>query len=350
MRRRHQLFKADYKHDERMLELLVASVMGLWATYFFITRVVVKMFPSWGIVGVDVHKPDKPSIPEMGGTALLVGISCFVVVTILLDALTYELLAIFLTIMVAGAIGIADDVFKLNKRVKPALCMLAGLPIVLMGTYPKNLALPFSISFHISTLYPLLVLVALTVTANSINMFDVMNGVASGTSSVVLVALVLSWFVKFIVTGGSGMASIIDGALMVLPPVALLFFYNRYPSKIFLGDTGTLSMGAAIGAVAIVYGLEFPAVVAMMVPITNAFFSIFSHGGLFERSELKERPILIGEDGRLSSNPSPKAPLTLTRLMLLLGYDNEKDLFTGFMELTLAMALAAIICGVFVWW
>ena len=178
----YQTLKAEHKHDERMLELLVASVMGLWATYVFITRVIVKMFPSWGIVGVDVHKPGKPSIPEMGGTALLVGISCFVVVTILLDALTYELLAIFLTMMIAGAIGIADDVFKLNKRVKPALCMLAGLPIVLMDTYPKNLVLPFSISFHVPTLYALLVPIALAVTTNSINMFDVMNGVASGTS------------------------------------------------------------------------------------------------------------------------------------------------------------------------
>ncbi|HYA21992.1 MAG TPA: hypothetical protein VEG31_02320 [Thermoproteota archaeon] len=332
-----------------MLELLVASVMGLWATYFFITRVVMKLFPSWGIAGVDVHKPDKPSIPEMGGTAFLVGISCFMAAAILLDAFTYELLAIFLTVVVAGAIGIADDVFKLNKRVKPLLCMLSGLPIVLLGTYPKDLVFPFSISFHISTLYPLLILIALAVTTNSINMFDVMNGVASGTSSLVLVALVLSWCVKLIVIGGSGMASIVDGSLMILPPVALLFFYNRFPSKIFLGDTGTLSMGAAIGAFSIVYGLEFPAVVAMMVPITNAFFSIISHGGLFERSELKERPILIGEDGRLSSNPSPKAPLTLTRLMLLLGYDNEKDLFIGFMYLTLAMVLAAIVCSVFVW-
>jgi len=332
-----------------MLELAVAAVMGLWATYLFVTRVVVRVFPSWGIVGVDVHKPDRPSIPEMGGTALLVGISCFVAAAALLDALTYELSAIFLTIMVAGAIGIADDIFKLNKRVKPVLCMLAGLPIVLMGTYPKSLILPLSISFRIPTLYPLLILVALAVTTNSINMFDVMNGVASGTSLVVLVALVLSWFVKFIIVGGSGMVPIIDGALMVLPPMALLFFYNRYPSKIFLGDTGTLAMGAAIGAFAIVYGIEFPAVVAIMVPITNAFFSIFSHGGLFERSELKERPILVREDGRLSSNPDPKAPLTLTRIMLLLGYDNEKDLFTGFMYLTVTMALAAIISGVFVW-
>jgi len=332
-----------------MLELLVAAVMGLWATWFFITRVVMKMFPSWEIVGIDIHKPNKPSIPQMGGTAFLVGISCFATAAVLLNAFTDELLAIFLTIVIAGAVGIADDIFKLNKRVKPLLCMLSGLPIVLLQTYPKELVFPFSISFHIPTLYPLLVLVALAVTTNSINMFDVMNGVASGTSSLVLVALVLSWIVKFIITGGSGMTSIIDGTLMVLPPVAVLFFYNRYPSRIFLGDTGTLSMGAAIGAFAIVYGLEFPAVVAMMVPITNAFFSIVSHGGLFERSELKERPILIGEDAKLSSNPSPKAPLTLTRLMLLLGYDNEKDLFTGFMYLTLVMALAAIICGVFVW-
>jgi len=331
-----------------MLELLIATVLGLATTCLFIRRVVMRIFPSRRIVGTDIHKPDKPEIPEMGGVGLLAGTCVYVAVAALTGVVSGEMLSIFLTIVVAGAIGIIDDIFKLNKRVKPALCMLAGLPILLIRSYPIELAVPFSVSFHIPILYVLLVPIAIAVTTNAINMFDVMNGVASGSSLIVLSSLVVAWLVKCSFVGGD-FTTMMGGALMVLPLMAVLFWYNRYPSKIFLGDTGTLSLGAAIGAFSIVYGLEFPAIIAMMVPITNAFFSLFSHGGLFERSELKERPILIAADGRLSSNPSPNAPLTLTKIMLLLGYDREKDVSAGFMYLTLAMALAGVLSAILIW-
>lgn len=332
-----------------MLELLIATVLGLATTYFFIKRIVIRTFPTWSIVGTDVHKPDKPKIPEMGGVGLLAGICVYVAAAALMGGVSREVLSIFLTIMVAGAIGIIDDVFKLNKRVKPALCMLAGLPILLIGSYSTELDVPFSVSFHIPILYVLLVPVAIAVTTNAINMFDVMNGVASGSSLIVLSSLVITWLVKYVLIGGADATTMMGGTLMVLPLMAVLFWYNRFPSKIFLGDTGTLALGAAIGAFSIVYGVEFPAIVAMMVPITNAFFSLFSHGGLFERSELKERPILIAADGRLSSNPSSSAPLTLTKIMLLLGYDRERDVSIGFMYLTLAMSVAAVLSAILIW-
>jgi len=331
-----------------MLELLIATALGLAATYFFINGIVMRIFPSRRIVGTDVHKPDKPEIPEMGGVGLLAGTCVYIAVAALTGAMSGEMLSIFLTIVVAGGIGIIDDIFGLDKRVKPALCTLAGLPILLIGSYPIELAVPFSVSFHIPILYVLLVPIAIAVTTNAINMFDVMNGVASGSSLIVLSSLVIAWLAKYMLVGGD-VTTMMGGALMVLPPMAVLFWYNRYPSKIFLGDTGTLALGAVIGAFSIVYGVEFPAIVAMMVPITNAFFSLFSHGGLFERSELKERPILIAADGKLSSNPSPNAPLTLTKIMLLLGYDREKDVSAGFIYLTLAMSAAAIFSAILIW-
>ena len=332
-----------------MLALVAASIAGGVATYLFTTRVVMKRFARWGIAGVDVHKPGKPKVPEMGGTALLFGTFCFVTVLALLGALTGELLSIFMAILIAGLIGVIDDRYTLNKRVKPALCALAGLPIVLMGTYPHELLLPLSVSFNIPTLYMILVPIALAVTANAINMFDVMNGVASGTSLIVLLTLVVTWSVRFILVGGTDVAFATGAALMLLPPAVVLFAFNRYPSRVFLGDTGTLALGAAIGAFVVVSGLEFPGVVVMMVPITNAFFSIFSHGGLFERSELKSRPISVGDDGRLSSNPDPSAPLTLTRIILLLGYEREEEVFLAYMQLTLVTAILSVLCGLLIW-
>jgi len=332
-----------------MLGLVAAAVAGLVVTYLFLTKVVMKRFPGRGIVGVDVHKPNRPAIPEMGGTALLAGICAYVAVAALLGSLTNEATAVFLTVIASGAIGVADDLFKLDKRVKPALCALAGIPIVLLETHPSTLVLPLSVTFNIPTLYPLLVLIAIAVTTNATNMFDVMNGVASGTSLIVLASLVLAWFMKCFFVGGMDVTAIFGAALMMLPTLFVVFAYNKYPSKVFLGDTGTLAMGGAVGAFAIVFGLELPGVLMMMVPITNSFFSIFSYGGLFERSELRTRPILVGADGRLSSNPDPGAPLTLTRIMLLLGYEGEEEVFGGYMLLTLVMALIALASGFLAW-
>jgi len=330
-----------------MLDLIVTAVISLIAAYLFIKKVVLERFPKLGIVGKDVHKPGTPVSPEMGGTAFLFGIVVYVAILGLLRPLRPEVVSTFLAIMIAGAVGIIDDLRKLGKRIKPLLTMISAAPLMLMGTTGEYLALPLGVSFHIPTLYALIAPIALAVTSNAINMFDVMNGTATGTSVLAISFLVLAGVAKFFMGGNINLDTLAQMALMILPALLVIYHFNRYPARVFVGDTGTLSMGAAIGAFSIIFGLEVMGVVAMMLPITNAFFSLFSLGRLFERSELETRPILVREGGLLEPNLDRRAPITFTRIMLLLGYKTERELVEAYFEIVLLTSLVGLIVSTF---
>ena len=330
-----------------MLDLIAAAAVSAIAAYLFLRKVVMERFPKLGIAGKDVHKPGTPLIPEMGGMALLFGMIVYIVTLSLLRPLSPEIVSVFLTIMIAGAIGIIDDLKKLGKTTKPLLTTISAAPLILMGTTQEYLTLPLGISFHIPTLYKLIAPVTLAVTSNAINMFDVMNGTATGTSIVTISFLILAGVAKSLMGGGIGLDVLTQAALMVLPALLVIYYFNRYPSRVFVGDTGTLSMGATIGALSIVFGLEVMGVTTMMLPITNAFFSLFSLGRLFERSELEARPILVREGGLLEPNLDKRAPITFTRMMLLLGYSNERELVETYLDIVLLTAFLGLMVSIF---
>jgi len=107
---------------------------------------------------------------------------------------------------------------------------------------------------------PLYILVA----ANLVNMHSGFNGLASGTSLIILIFLILKSFI----VGFSGDIVAI-GALT--GSLIALWWYNRYPSQIFEGNTGALMIGAAIGIVIIVKGFYITGFI-MFIPHTFNFF------------------------------------------------------------------------------
>ena len=78
----------------------------------------------------------------------------------------------------------------------------------------------------------------------------------------------------------------------------------------------------------------------------NAFHSLASIGGFLERREIKERPITIDNEGIFTANPAPKAPLTLTRLLLSKGPLKEVDIIRDMFYLTLISGSMALITSI----
>ncbi|MDH5441547.1 MAG: hypothetical protein OEY31_13180, partial [Candidatus Bathyarchaeota archaeon] len=85
----------------------------------------------------------------------------------------------------------------------------------------------------------------------------------------------------------------------------------------------TLSIGAALGALAIMGRLEIIAAVAFMPQIMNAFYGLSSIGRLYERRDVS-RPIRILHDGRVAASDDEKAPITLARMILARGPLTER--------------------------
>jgi len=130
---------------------------------------------------------------------------------------------------------------------------------------------------------------------------------------------------------------------ILLGSLIAFYIYNRFPAKVFSGDVGSLTVGAAIGAIAILTRIEIIMVVALMPHIMNAFYGLSSIGRLYERREVKSRPVKLLENGKLTASLDEKAPITLSRLILIQEPLTEKEVFEIIMFLTLASSILAIL-------
>ncbi|MGB9718162.1 MAG: hypothetical protein ACP5PQ_01290 [Thermoproteota archaeon] len=320
-----------------MLEnpVLVAAASGAigLATSMLTLKYIARNFIKLGISGVDYHKPGKPRIPEMGGLAFIIGVAAASIPAVLLSLYVSEVLGVMFTVLATGLVGVIDDLKKLGAVEKPLLTAAAGLPLILLHPYSGSLVLPLGIIFRIPLIYTVVIPGLLAVVSNSVNMFDTMNGTATGSSLMVLTTLTLTVALKHFTGGGFDMFLTSLLFSIVFPPMLALFTYNKYPARVFVGDTGTLSIGGALLAFSVVQGCEIPLIISLLPHLTNGFFNLSSVGRLFERSELKERPIVVSENGTIYANRDLKAPITLTRFVAALGFRSEKEIIKAIMTL-----------------
>jgi phospho-N-acetylmuramoyl-pentapeptide-transferase len=154
-------------------------------------------------------------------------------------------------LFVGGLIGLVDDRAKLRvgsrgipARLKLPLQVALAIPIAVLAVFFSGfhqILLPTSPWI----LFPLAV-VAIVATANAVNLTDGMDGLAGSLSVIALGALVL--LLPRAPDGEKAVALSLCGAL-----VAFLVF-NRYPARVFMGDTGSLAIGYALAAMAIQQG------------------------------------------------------------------------------------------------
>ena len=166
-------------------------------------------------------------------------------------------------LVAGGLIGFADDRSKLQvgtrgipARLKFPIQILLAIPIAWLATQQggsHQLFLP-DIPWLI---FPLAV-VAIVGTANAVNLTDGMDGLAGGLSAIAFAAIVL--LLPGALAGEKAVAMTLCGAL-----VGFLIF-NRYPARVFMGDTGSLAIGFALAAMAVQQGL------ILLLPLVGLVF------------------------------------------------------------------------------
>lgn len=303
---------------------------------FLSTPLIMKLMIKIGKTGIDIHKLNKPMIPEMGGLSIILGILISTIIMYVLNELTTIVIASLLAALIAGIIGLLDDFFDLGGVIKPALTIFAFLPIWFMGAYYPHPALPFIPGTRLFIVYSLLLPFSIAVTANAVNMLDVINGATPLTTIPVFIALAVSG----ILLGGRGIELI---SIIAIASLVAFYYYNKYPAKTFMGNVGDFFIGGLIGALAVTGRLEIVGIVALMPQIMNGFYILSSMKRLFEHRSVKDKPVKLREDGLLEASDNPKAPLSLLRLLLMKGPEHEKDLAISFFMLSLVSCMLAII-------
>ena len=316
------------------------TALTVSAAAFVVTYLATPPLASWlkhrGIVGIDVHKLDRPKIPEMCGLSIIAGLTAGTLSLELLGGLSPDIVAFLATVLIAGAIGTIDDLRPLNPKLKPALTALAAIPILLLGTYNPHPVFPLIGAFRLTILYPILIFFAIAVPANAVNMLDVFNGSMSGTLTIVSLTLAA-------VLAVSGKTTAMGLALALFGSLFAFYLFNRHPARVFGGDTGSLAAGAAVGALAVIGRIELVAIVALVPYIMNAFYGLASIGRLYERREIKPRPVRLRSDGMLEATTDRHAPVTLTRLILAEGPMPERQIVRVMQLLTVLSSAMAVL-------
>ncbi len=221
----------------------------------------------------------KAGTPTMGGIIILISIVVPTVLFARLDNL-YVLLILLATIW-GGAIGLLDDYLKVVKKMPKGLIgrykivgqvtlgLIIGSVLYFHPEFSDVRALstvPFfkNLNLYFGYLYIPVVILVITATSNSVNITDGLDGLAIGLVGITAVAWAgisyisgrvdFSHYLNIIYLPGAGELTVYSAALI---GASLGFlWWNVYPSKVFMGDTGSLSLGCAVGALAVLLHKE----------------------------------------------------------------------------------------------
>lgn len=247
--------------------IAVGVFVALLGTFITMPRIIYKLHGAQ-ITGRDINKPGRPVVAEMGGIGVFLGFNAGVFVVVLLYPLPAEtqniLLAALITAAGAAMTGVMDDLVELRQRFKAFIPLVFAAPLgVYLADYTVAFPLLGAVDFWI--FYPLLLVpLGITCAANGFNMIEGYNGLGAGMGIVMAAAL--------------SILSVLNGhleALIVLLPLlgALCAFlwFNRYPARVFPGDTMTLLVGATLAAGAMLGKVEFWGAL-LFVPHVIEFF------------------------------------------------------------------------------
>lgn len=204
----------------------------------------------------------KTGTPTMGGLVFLIAIIITVlVVTFMAGLLTAKVWILLLVLFGYGLIGFLDDFIKvvlkrnlgltsLQKLIAQIIIAVISFFVLSGSDFETGVNIPFTnISIELSWLYVFFIIFWLVGFSNAVNLTDGLDGLVAGTASIAFAAFgVLAIYqdemaiaiFTFSVTGG------LLGFLI----------FNKYPAKVFMGDTGSLALGGALAMVSILLKQE----------------------------------------------------------------------------------------------
>lgn len=273
----------------------------------------------------------KKGTPTMGGIIIIVSLLGSVLLVCRLDSI-YTLLLVITTLW-CGSIGFADDyikVFKHNKEgmsEKGKLILQFGLGLVIALTvcispdipterlvttipfvkaheFDYSWLSPFSGQLGVYTswgIYMAMIIIVILACSNGTNLADGMDGLSAGTSAIVGVAIgVMAWlggdaldskYLNIMHIPGSGEVAVFMAAFV--GALVGFLWYNTFPAMVFMGDTGSLTIGGIIGVSAVLIRKE------LLLPVLCGIFLMESLSVIIQRTWFKHTKKKYGEGRRV---------------------------------------------------
>lgn len=221
----------------------------------------------------------KAGTPTMGGIIIMLAI--IVSLVLWADFTNIYILLIFLATIPMALVGFLDDYLKVVSKIEKGLIskykllgqIILGLAIgTIIYFHPEfeginsNTSLPFfkNLEIDFGVLYIAFVTFIVAGTSNAVNLTDGLDGLAAGLCAIAFLAFAgmsyvtghvnFSDYLNIIYLPKSGELTVFCSA--VFGASLGFLWYNAHPAEVFMGDTGSLALGSALGAVAILIKKE----------------------------------------------------------------------------------------------
>ena len=251
-----------------MIGFLLSTVLGL-----FLIPLLKKIHLGQKIsVFVGEAHRKKEGTPTMGGLIFIVPTVISTLALILTDKVSYTSnLGIVLLVFIGYAcIGFLDDFLSVRKgdneglTVYQKLIMQVLIAIGFFYIYMRSggqtswVVGTLGIDIELGWLYGLAILFVLVGASNAVNLTDGLDGLAGGLSAIAFIAYAL-------ISLSVGFEDIGLFSLILVGGLMGFLIYNTHPAKVFMGDTGSLSLGAVMGAIAILTHRELTLLVVASI-------------------------------------------------------------------------------------
>ena len=216
---------------------------------------------------VEAHR-NKAGTPTMGGLIFIIPTFAITLFLLLTGKIEYSvnLVIVLFVFLSYGLIGFLDDFISLRRKTNKGLTQFQKILLQLIvalvfyvlfrqytagDSYLRISAL--GIDWNLGWFYGVFILFLLVGSSNAVNLTDGLDGLAGGLSAIAFLAFGLiamgSWWIE----GNSDMGIF---CFILMGSIMGFLVYNSNPAKVFMGDTGSLTLGATMATIAILTSHE----------------------------------------------------------------------------------------------
>jgi UDP-N-acetylglucosamine--dolichyl-phosphate N-acetylglucosaminephosphotransferase len=273
--------------------MLISILLISFITSFVLFPIMIFRLKKAGIVGKNMNSATQEEVAEMGGLVIVAGFAAGIFAVIATNTFfdifpSVNLISIstaLLAILIVTLIGIFDDLVSMPQKVKAFMPVFAALPLIVIKEGSSFIKIPFMGNVDFGLLYTLVIIPSeITIAANAVNMLAGFNGLEVGMGIVAMGCLAI---IAYLI----GKITVLVILLAALGALLAAFYYNWYPAKVLVGDVGTLSIGAIIGAIVIMGNFEIagailliPYLIDFLIKAKNHFpysFGVYKEGKLY---------------------------------------------------------------------
>lgn len=277
--------------------LVIIVLIITLALSLSLTPLMIRLAPVLGALDKpNERKVHQGLMPRLGGLAIYLAFVCGV---LLLDKTTdlfagsSVLIYLLLSCGLVVACGFVDDIINISPKIKLLIQVAAALLFIQGGAYVDFITNPFTggqISLGFLGI-PVTVLWLVGI-SNAVNLIDGLDGLSAGTSAIAALTMAFVCWTQ-------GNLAIAFLALILAMAILGFLRYNFNPARIFMGDCGSLFLGFALAALAVM-GLSkaattisiFIPFLILGIPVFDTFFAVIRRLSL-------RRPIMEADKGHL---------------------------------------------------